>query len=164
MNFNWKKPALFAGVILLIVVLVFQCSYTDETLADVSIPEDTLPPPKLNIEYGLNLDSFIVVEGRIKKNQVLSQILLKHHVPWPEIDKLDKKAKPIFSLRKLNSGKNYTVLCKKDSTEKAQYFIYEPNSISYVVYDLRGDMAVEIKKREIREVRREVAGVINSSL
>jgi len=163
-NFNWKKPALFAGVILLIVVLVFQCSYTDETLADVSIPEDTLPPPKLNIEYGLNLDSFIVVEGRIKKNQVLSQILLKHHVPWPEIDKLDKKAKPIFSLRKLNSGKNYTVLCKKDSTEKAQYFIYEPNSISYVVYDLRGDMAVEIKKREIREVRREVAGVINSSL
>lgn len=164
MNFNWKKPALLAGLVLVIIVSIFQCSFEDETLADVTIPEDTLPPPKLNIEYGLNLDSFIVVEGRIKKNQVLSEILLKHHIPWPEIDKLDKKAKPIFSLRKLNSGKNYTVLCKKDSTEKAQYFIYEPNSISYVVYDLRGDMNVEIKKREIREVRREVAGVINSSL
>lgn len=164
MELNWKKLALVGSVLLILSALIFRCSYDDDTLADISIPEDTLPPPKLNIEYGLNLDSFIVVEGRIKKNQVLSEILLKHHIPWGEIDKLVKVAKPVFSLRKLNSGKNYTVLCKKDSSEKAQFFIYEPNSISYVVYDLRGDMAVEIKQRKIREVRREVAGLINSSL
>ena len=164
MELNWKKLALVGSVLLILSALIFRCSYDDDTLADISIPEDTLPPPKLNIEYGLNLDSFIVVEGRIKKNQVLSEILLKHHIPWGEIDKLVKVAKPVFSLRKLNSGKNYTVLCKKDSSEKAQFFIYEPNSISYVVYDLRGEMAVEIKQRKIREVRREVAGLINSSL
>ncbi len=163
-NFKIKITWIIGIMVFACGLMLYHCSFEDDRLADVSLPEDTIVIPKINMEYGLNLDSFIVVEGKIKKNQVLSTILLKHHIPWPEIDRLVKKAKPTYSVRKLSSGKNFTVLCKKDSTEKAQYFIYEPNSIDYVVYDLRGEMKVEVKQREVREVRREVAGVINSSL
>ncbi len=136
----------------------------DDNLADVAIPKDTLPEPKINMAYGLNLDSFIVREGKIKKNQVASEILLLNHIPWPEIDRLVKKARDVYDLRKLRSGKNYTVLCAKDSTEKAQFFIYEASSIDYVIYDLRDTMKVTVEQKEVVEKRREVAGIINSSL
>ena len=147
----------------LLSVLVASCG-GDENLADVSIPSDTVPEPKVNMAYGLNLDSFIVKEGKIKKNQMLSHILLLNHIPWPEIDRLVKRSKDIYDVRKLRSGKNYTVLCKKDSTEKAEYFIYEANAIDYVVFDLRDTMNVTIAQKEVTETRREVAGVISSSL
>lgn len=144
-------------------ILIIGCNSNDNT-ADVVIPEDTLPEPKANIQYGINLDSFVVYEGTIKKNQMLSHILLKHHIPWPEIDQLVKRAKGVYDVRKLNAGKNYTILCKDDSTEKAQYFIYEANPIDYVIYDLRDTMGVTIQQKEVRLVEREVAGVIYSSL
>ena len=146
------------------LVFLFGACSGDENLADVSIPKDTLPEVKVNMAYGLNLDSFIVKEGKIKKNQMLSHILLLNHIPWPEIDRLVKRSKDIYDVRKLRSGKNYTVLCKKDSTEKAEYFIYEANAIDYVVFDLRDSMNVTIAQKEVTEIRREVAGVINSSL
>ncbi|MDE0771751.1 MAG: peptidoglycan DD-metalloendopeptidase family protein [Salibacteraceae bacterium] len=136
----------------------------DENLADISMPNDSIPEVKVNMAYGLNLDSFIVKEGKIKKNQMLSHILLINHIPWPEIDRLVKKSKDIYDVRKLRSGKNYTVLCKKDSTEKAEYFIYEANAIDYVVFDLRDTMHVTIEQKDVIETRREVAGVITSSL
>lgn len=156
------------GIILWHVLILFSigiigCGENDNT-ADVSLPKDTITVPKANMAYGLNLDSFIVKEGTIKKNQVISEILLLNHIPWPEIDRLSKKAKDVYDLRKLRSGKNYTVLCKKDSTEKAQYFIYEANAIDYVVFDLRDTMNVSIAQKEVTVKRREVAGVINSSL
>lgn len=163
---NKVKYGSVAGVLfsLMLLFYLFTPSADKRNAADVTIPSDTLPEVKANIEYGFNLDSFKVVEGAIKKNEVISTILLKHHIPWNEINTLEKKAKPVYDLRKLNSGKNYTILCKNDSTEKAQYFIYEANAIDYVVYDLRGEMNVELRQKETRSVQREVAGVINSSL
>ena len=95
---------------------------------------------------------------------MLSHILLINHIPWPEIDLLVKKSKDIYDVRKLRSGKNYTVLCKKDSTEKAEYFIYEANAIDYVVFDLRDTMHVAVEQKDVTETRRGVAGVITSSL
>ena len=95
---------------------------------------DTIPTA--TIEYGLCLDSFIVHKNVIEPNQFLANILLQHHVPYPEIDFLAKQSVEIFDVKKIASGKNYTVLCKKDSIEKAQYFIYEPNAIDYIVYDM----------------------------
>lgn len=165
MQNKWLYRGLMAvGLTIVVLVALFKTPSENNLLADLTIPADTIPTPKPNMEYGFNLDSFIVVEGRIEKNQMLSHILLKHHIPWPEIDRLVKKSKPKYDLRKLNAGKNYTVLCKNDSTEKAQFFIYEPNAIDFIIFDLRGTMGVSFGQREIRNVTRQVAGVITSSL
>ena len=157
---RFLKIFLFAS---LLSLLGTSCG-DDENLADISMPNDSIPEVKVNMAYGLNLDSFIVKEGKIKKNQMLSHILLINHIPWPEIDLLVKKSKDIYDVRKLRSGKNYTVLCKKDSTEKAEYFIYEANAIDYVVFDLRDTMHVAVEQKDVTETRRGVAGVITSSL
>ena len=88
-----------------------------------------------NTEFGLILDSFIVTKNKIKPNEFLANILLPHHIDYVTIDALAKKSKDIFDVRKMVVGKNYTILASKDSIEKAQYFIYQPNAISYIVYD-----------------------------
>lgn len=154
------------GLMAMLVAIQFiflSCSNTDEQLADVGLPQDTIEE-KANIQYGIVTDSFLVVEGAVKKNELLSHILLRHHIPYPEIDELVKRAKGIFDVTQIRSGKNYTVLCKKDSTEKAQYFIYEPNATEFIVCDLRGEKKIYKGEKEVREERREVAGEIKTSL
>lgn len=162
------KPLIKTGfnavffILLLGAGLMCGCGGNDQTV-DVLIPEDTVVE-KVNIQYGIITDSFKVVEAAVKKNELLSHILLRHHIPYPEIDQLVKRAKGVFDVTQIRSGKNYTVLCKDDSTEKAQYFIYERNPVEYVVCDLRGEMKVYEGQKEVSERRREVEGTINSSL
>lgn len=121
-------------------------------------------PADPTYEYGMQIDSFKIHRGVIQRNQFLSEILLKHHVPYPEIDRLVKRSKPIFDVRKIASGKNYAVFCEKGAEGKAQCFIYEPSPTEYIVFDMRDSIEVHKGEKpvEIREAT--VAGVINSSL
>ncbi|MCB0480291.1 MAG: peptidoglycan DD-metalloendopeptidase family protein [Flavobacteriales bacterium] len=154
------KPAL---LVLGIFALLFASCGDEELIADVGIPVDTLQT-KTSIHYGIVSDSFLVFQSSVKKNELLSHILLRHHIPYSEIDALVKQAKDVFDVTQIRSGRNYTVLCKNDSTEKAQFFIYEPNATDFIVCDLRNEMKVYRGEKEVTEVRREVAGEINSSL
>ncbi len=114
--------------------------------------------------YGLNLNSFVVYKSKIKANEFLANILLKYHVPYAVIDKLAKKSKKIFDVRKIAEGKKYTILLAKDSTKKTQYFIYEPNAIDYVVFDLRDTIAIYKGKKKVTTKIKTAAGIIISSL
>jgi murein DD-endopeptidase MepM/ murein hydrolase activator NlpD len=116
------------------------------------------------MEYGLNLDSFIIHKNIIKPNQFLANILLQYHVPYTEIDKLAKQSKQVFDVRKIAAGKNYTILCKKDSIEKAQYFIYEPNEIDYIVYDMTDSLLIYKGEKEVTTKIQQASGTIKSSL
>jgi murein DD-endopeptidase MepM/ murein hydrolase activator NlpD len=116
------------------------------------------------VEYGFNLDSFTVHKGVIKPNEFLANILLKHHVPYPQIDQLAKQSKEIFDVRKMASEKNYTILCNKDSIEKAHYFIYEPNAIDYVVYEIDSIISIYKCKKEVTTKIKTASGIIKSSL
>lgn len=151
------------------LILLFLCAATtvacnrNEGLADVGIPEEE-PTHEPTIKYGFVLDSFEVIEGKIQPNQVMSELLLKHGIPYASIDKLASKAKDIYSLRKLQAGKPYTLLLSADSTQKALYLFYEPNDEGYVMYDLRGDMDVKVILYDVDFIERAVVGEISSSL
>lgn len=113
--------------------------------------------------YGFPIDSFIVFEEKLKPNQFLAEILLKHHIPYPQIDKIAKNSKEVFDIKRLAAGKQYAVLCNKDSLQKGRYFIYEINAIDYVVFDLTTATAEKHKKEVVTKLR-SVGGVIKSSL
>ncbi|NQX97630.1 MAG: M23 family peptidase, partial [Flavobacteriales bacterium] len=147
----------------LFTLVLFACGgSTPEKLAEVT--KEIIPEYKPTMEYGINLDSFIVHKEVIKANQFLANILLKHHIPYVYIDKLAKQSDSIFNVRKMAAGKNYTILCKKDSIEKAQYFIYEPNSIDYIVYDMRDSIVIFKGEREVITKINTASGTIKSSL
>ncbi len=120
--------------------------------------------PEVNTEYGIPIDSYTMHKGEIRNNQFLADVLLKYHISYPEIDELVKAAKGVFDARKIVPGDQYTILSKRDSTGKAAYFIYEPNVLEYIVFDLRDSVRVYREEREVTEVEQWAEGEISSSL
>ena len=151
---------IFAG---LISAFAFICLYYKFNNAE-QISLRSLSVIKHKAEYKIRTDTLITKKGKVKTNQSLSTLLLKHHIGYPTIDKLIKKSKEIFDVRKIRSGKNFTVLCKKDSTEKAHYFVYEIDAREYVVFDLRDDIKVYKGEKTVTKKVMAASGVINSSL
>ena len=115
-------------------------------------------------EYGFVTDSFLVVKDKVKRNQNLSSILLPYGVSYNVIDELAKASKEVFDVRKLATGKPYTIYCTKDSTGLATCFVYEPNAVEYVVFNMQDSVYIYKGKRDIEKRTRFVKGVVNSSL
>ncbi len=121
-----------------------------------------LPVPSLDQRFGFNFNDFHCMEGEIKPNQFLADLLLPHHVTYQTISELAAAAKDVFDVRNLRAGKRFTVL-SSDTGQQAEYFIYEPNLLSYVIYDI-GAKNVRIVERTVDRVLTSSTGVIESSL
>jgi murein DD-endopeptidase MepM/ murein hydrolase activator NlpD len=126
----------------------------------IPIVYDTIP----NMEYGIVVDSLMVIKDQVRKNQFLSDILTSYHVDYQTIDLLTKKSYPIFDVRKIRAGNNYTALCSNDSLKKLKYLVYENSPSSYVVFDLSDSVHVHTGEKEIKRTVKTTSGVIQSSL
>ena len=162
-----KKLALVVGVVGVVafgffIQQQFNSSNSTPQQKEHIVVKDTISEP--TVEYGIETDSFAVYKDVIKPNEFLANILLKYNIPYTQIDQLAKKSKEIFDVRKIAAGKNYTILCSKDSTGEAQCFIYEPNAIDYVVFDMRDTLTIYKGEREVKTKIKTAEGVINSSL
>lgn len=118
-----------------------------------------LPVVVPNERYGFALDTFQVFENQITNGSFLGDILLKFNIDYPSIDQLVRNAKGTFDVRRFQAGKPYTVLTK-DSTQRADYFIYEPNAYEYIVFHLRDSLKVEKVEREVTTEIRTASGKI----
>ena len=163
-----RKGGIIAILVIIVAIIIIIFSYfnpnTNSELKENQIVEqnDTLVPP--TIKYGINVDSFTVHENNIQPNEFLANILLKHHIPYTEIDALVKASDSIFDVRKIAAKHKYMVLTNKDSTEKAAYFIYEITSIKYIVYDLRDSITVTLGEKKVTTKINTASGIIKSSL
>lgn len=130
----------------------------------------TESPPKdssaivIKREFGLPVDSFLLIRDKIKRNEFLSNILTPHHISTQTLASLAAKARNVFDIRKLKAGCDYTLFCSKDSIQKACYFVYQPDPIQYIVYDLRDSLNVYEGRLPVTVEEKETAGTINSSL
>ena len=120
-------------------------------------------PQEPDMIYHFHKDSFLVFQDEIKKNEVLSTILYRHHVGWPEIDKIVKTCKGTFNVNGIRLGNPYTVLCSPDSTEKCEYFIYETSAAEYIVIDVE-EPKTYVARKETTIENSVAHGVIESSL
>ena len=125
---------------------------------------DTVQIHQPALLYGFPADSFTVIESTIRRNQFLGEILSEYQVTDQEIHNLSIKSKGIYDVRKLEARKRYTLLCTRDSLPRAEYFIYEPNAIDFVVYRLKDSIEVSLNQRKIDTVNTAVAGIIETSL
>lgn len=117
-----------------------------------------------NLKFGFDLDSFMVYQGEVKQNQYLADLLLPHKVTYPEITQVAENAKKVFDVKKIHWGRPYTILCSTDSLHKAEYFIYQPNLVDYVVYELRDSMRVYRGKKEVVKKEKQIDAEIQTSL
>lgn len=116
------------------------------------------------VKYGFVVNDYNTTESIFKKNEFLSDVLMRHNVEYGTIDKLVKKAGDVFDVRKMRVGKNYMVVAPKGAKQTAQYFIYEPSPFRYVIYDLQNETNVSIVERQIDTLRQEASGIIYSNL
>ncbi|WP_225000098.1 peptidoglycan DD-metalloendopeptidase family protein [Cesiribacter sp. SM1] len=123
---------------------------------------EELPEPTLL--YGMVVDSFNIVEQTIKPRQNLADILNPFNIEARIATELAKKCRQIFDVRQLAANKKVTILASKDSTQTAQFMIYEPNPTEFVVFSLRDTLGAAIVQREVKTVEKTIYGVINSSL
>lgn len=129
--------------------------------AAVSAAETKEPAP---VVFGIPTDSLEIVEGVVARGESLSDILSNYNIGATTMHYLEQKARKVFNVRHIRARRNYILLHAPDSAQTAQYFIYQPNEVEYVIYDLRGDLQVTRSEREVKTIERELAGEIKGSL
>jgi murein DD-endopeptidase MepM/ murein hydrolase activator NlpD len=135
-----------------------QTAATDSALVE---PEPVKEP---NLLYGMVVDNYTVIEDKIKRNEVLGDILMEYNVPANIIHQISKLSRNIFDVRKLAANKKYTLICDQDSLKTAKAFVYEPNPTEYIVFRFEDTLWVDVCKREVMIVEKSIAGEIKSNL
>lgn len=133
---------------------------TNETITEVSVVKE---PPVIK-EFGYNLNDFNVVKDTIKSGDSFGAILDHHGIDRGKVFEISNKIKDTFNVARIMAGKPYTLLKSKDTTEKAQVFIYQNNKIDYTVVDFRDSITALKKQKPVKLVEQVASGVIESSL
>lgn len=163
----WLAGGLFLAAMVVMVLTYFLVSTRDIVPLDTVEPvvlEDSIPIYKPTYYYGFNTDSVDIVEGKIKRNENLSEILSDHHISHETIYELSISSKNVFDLRKIGLYKKYELILEQDSIAAALAMIYYPNAVDYVVFNLKDSVFVIKGEKEVVVVEKTASGIIDNSL
>lgn len=128
------------------------------------IISDVMNAPEPVYRYDFPVDSFNIEEILVKKNEMLSNILLARGISYQQIDELARKSRPIFDVRKIKAGNPFTFFWTRDSIPVVKHMVYEKSMEEYVTYSMEDTISVAEGRKKINYEQREVSGVIESSL
>ncbi|GET30177.1 peptidoglycan DD-metalloendopeptidase family protein [Prolixibacter sp. SD074] len=122
-----------------------------------------LQPPVLR--FRLPVDSFVVENKKVRRNQNLSDILVKYGVSYQAIDQLARNAKHVFDVRRIKAGSAYSMFLAHDSLHTPRYFVYEDTPVDYYTFQLTDDsLHVTARQKPVITKRKVAFGQISSSL
>jgi murein DD-endopeptidase MepM/ murein hydrolase activator NlpD len=150
-------------IILLSCLLVASCK-DEKTSNDAIEKVEVIEKPVVIEAYGFNLNDFVILRDTVRKGDIFGDLMLKNKVDYQKIFRISTEFKDTFDVRKFNVGKPYAILKSKDTSEVAQFFIYEDDKINYTVLDLRDSINAYRSKKNVKYVDRVASGVINSNL
>ena len=149
-------------IIFLVLVISFLSCKTDGVK---SVTPHKKVKPKPVFRFGYKLDDFVVIQDTIKSGESFGEILDRHHVSYPKINKIADSIKDVFDVRRVRAGKPYTILASKDSLEKAKVFIYKHDKINATIIDFKDSIiTAKLHQKPIKTILRTADGVINSNL
>lgn len=125
---------------------------------------DLVPIVKPKVRFGIPVEPFRIVNGMVHKDQFVSDILQLYGVDLGTIDQIARKSADVFDVRKVRSDRNYTMFISRDSLQKARYFVYEINSVDYVVYQLFDSLCIYKASKVIESRIKTIQGEIETSL
>ncbi len=153
-----------ASAILLTLLFLNSCGESAQGRLATNNPLPEAPKDTALMAYGLDMNSFQVKKGQVKPNEFLSDILLRHNVPYQDIDALARNSRDTFDVRKIRAGQEFVILNSKDSLGIPEYFIYESGQEDYVVFCLKDSLYAYCGRKPIEYRQQEASGVITSSL
>jgi murein DD-endopeptidase MepM/ murein hydrolase activator NlpD len=162
---NFQKKIL----IIIFTVLIFAgCNTSENTNYEVvTTAPDTNAIRQVKspvFMYGIPSDSFDLISGHVKRNGLLSEILIKHGVSMQEIDQVLTNSKKVFDVRKIQSGNDYILFCDRDSIAKARYLVYEHDPTTCYVFSFNDSLNITPFRKEITSEIMYISGTIETSL
>jgi murein DD-endopeptidase MepM/ murein hydrolase activator NlpD len=159
------------AVLISVILVILVASYfliirplTEQQKISPAQSDSLMEAPMVITEYGLPVDSFIIISGKIRKNQVLSDLFYSHNISGEKVNEFIKASDGIFNLRKIRSGNPYKFFCTRDSMPEVVYFVYEQSPVEYYLVYFAGLVRVIREEREVRTETRETGGIIDISL
>jgi len=134
-----------------------------ETALNAEKLEKKAPEP-VKKEFGFVLDNYEVVDGTIESGDSFGYLLDQQGVDRGKIYQISEKVKDTFNPARITAGRKYMILKSKDSANTPQYFIYQNDRINYTVVGIGDSISASRKKKPVTVKKREVSGVVSSSL
>lgn len=154
-----------SGFILVILLLIFPGGTESNENPVIHTPEDTLRrTPIVETRYGYPVEPYHLIEGRIRRNQYLSDILYQYNVSAQTVNEIVRKSNNIFDIRNIRMGNHYTLFCVKDTLSTAKIFVYEHSPTEYFVIDLRDSLQILKGERQVTILQKTARGRIETSL
>lgn len=153
----WAEILLFSLAVG-VMIFFFTNNFNYDNFEEIT--EEHIP----ELKFGLPVDSFIIVEGKIKPNQNLGDLLSGYGVSMANIDQLARNSADVFDVRKIRSGNNFYIFQSPDSLLTARYLVYENNRIDYVIFSLTDSLNSFTGQKEVEIEYKSASGVIQSSL
>tara|TARA_Y100000768_G_C23984737_1_gene688068 strand:- start:2116 stop:3432 length:1317 start_codon:yes stop_codon:yes gene_type:complete len=152
------KIFFFLSIIFIFYNLFFKNGSSSENLIKIEKKENFVK------EFGYLLNDYNVKRDTIKNGDSFGQILEDNNLFYPKIYNIVQATNKVFNIRKINSGRPYTILYSKDSLKIPKVFIYQPNPIDYIVVSLTDSIWAERKQKKVELKDFEASGIIYSSL
>ena len=163
----YKVKKYLSDIVLIISFLAIGCLCLALTQSSEAIYNTSHSSENLTVtypsKYGFDIGQHNFEAFRIKPNAFLGDILMNEGIDFDRILELERKAEDVFSLRKIMAGKDI-IFVKDDPCEAPVSFIYEPNKLSYVRYDLTEDVDVCRINKDFEVCIASASGVVKTSL
>lgn len=148
---------LFMGAMILLNALFISQFFPSTKVSTISQEEEV----EKEVKYGFESPK-VVMETVIPENSFLSNLLTGQGVPYHKIYQLVENIKDEFDVRELRAGKKCAFVTS-DLCTAPTHFVYEPNRLSYYVFDLDA-YTVEKKERPVTKNVRTASGTVQGSL
>lgn len=125
---------------------------------------DSLVIVEPELRYGLPVDSFIIEENKVGRNEHLSSILLREGVSFATIHTIAEKSKESFDVRGIRRGHNYTLFFSTDTLRELKHFVYDIDATSYLRCSLSDSIAVAVERHKVTFKRCEAGATITTCL
>jgi murein DD-endopeptidase MepM/ murein hydrolase activator NlpD len=147
-------------VLIAALFCAIQSCKSDKTANEVPVNTVMVEAIVEKLEFGYNLNDYIVIRDTIKSGDSFGQIMERNKIGYPQIYNIVEKIKDSFNIAKLHPGKPYTILCSKDSLQLPQSFIYQPNVEEYVVINFQDSIHAYTSKKPIKFIEKVATGII----
>lgn len=160
-NLFWNIVSVILSGVLLMEVTSCSCSGRKRNAQEDAEPEPVHIPV---YKWGICIDDYNVKDSVFSRKDNLSKILIPYGITNLQLLNMEKIAKKVYKLTNLQAGKSYHILTRTDSTARTDYFIYDINSVEYVVYCFGDSMYVKCDAYATDTIRKFVSGPIDGSL
>ncbi|SEA82744.1 Murein DD-endopeptidase MepM and murein hydrolase activator NlpD, contain LysM domain [Flavobacterium gillisiae] len=151
-------------IIFIVLTAILSCNKSNNN-QELESRVKIVKPIAEDSDFGFNYSEFNVIHDTIKRGDTFGTIISKQNIGDRKMFEIVNSVRDTFNVRYIKPNRAYTMLRSKDKTNKLQVFVYQPDALSYYVFDFRDTTVVAYKKtRPITIRRRTIGGVLKGSL